>query len=619
MKDLSRLRQWMREHGLAAFIFPSTDPHCGEYVPDHWKTREWISGFNGSAGTAVVTLTHAALWTDSRYWLAAEEQLAGTPFELVRCRRNVATAEELAAWIKAHCEDSPCGKPLCVGIDSWVNTVNSVRELDCQLSLAGLQLAKAGDPAEDLWTDRPQIPLNPIEIQPIEFAGEEACHKIERLRHEMQRLRASATLITQLDEIAWLTNLRGTDVHCCPLFVAYMTVTLNEATLFTDLRKVSTEVERYLGEQGIRLRDYTDAAQAISDMPAQGVVADPDICNARLWPEGEGIIEHTSLIAPMKAIKNEAEIRGYRSAMRKDGVALVKFLRWLTTGEWKKENAPLGPKGRLQSEAGQEWTMNGEVVTEMAIDRKLTALRAEQPLFRDISFDTIAGYGAHGAIVHYEATPETDIPLEPHGMLLLDSGAQYQDGTTDITRTIALGPLTDEERTDYTLVLKGHIRLAMAKFPSGSRGTQLDVLARYAMWQHGLNFLHGTGHGVGSYLNVHEGPHQIRMNYMPAPLVAGMTLTNEPGIYKAGKHGCRTENTQLIIPFSHGEFGDFLQFDPLTLCPIDTRPIKLEMMAPDELQWLDDYHERVYQELSPLLDADDRQWLRQATQKLSES
>lgn len=595
MEKIPLLRQWLRNQGLAAFIFPSTDPHCGEYVPDHWKTREWISGFNGSAGTAVVTLDDAALWTDSRYWLAAEEQTAGTGFTVIRCRRNVPTGQELAEWIKEKCKASLYGEPLRVGIDGWVNTANSVRELQRELSLVGLQLTITSDPAAALWHGRPPIPLNPIEIQPIEFAGEEAKSKIERLRDELRRLYASATLITQLDDIAWLTNLRGTDVHCCPLFVAYMTVTYHDATLYTDLCKVTPEIEHYLGEQGITLRDYTDAAQGISDLPTLGMVADPDTCNARLWPEGKGVIEHASIIAPMKAVKNEAEIRGYHSAMHKDGVALVKFLRWLLPAV----------------EAGGQ--------TEMSIDKKLTALRAEQPLFRDISFDTIAGYGAHGAIVHYEATPETDVPLEPHGLLLLDSGAQYQDGTTDITRTIALGPLTEEEMTDYTLVLKGHIRLAMAKFPAGSSGTQLDALARYAMWQHGLNFLHGTGHGVGSYLNVHEGPHQIRMNYMPAPLVAGMTVTNEPGIYKTGKHGCRTENTQLITHYCHGEFGEFLQFEPLTLCPIDTRPIRRDMMLPDELEWLNNYHQHVYNELAPLLDDEaDRKWLREATRKLSE-
>ena len=589
MNKVELLRQWLREHNLAAFIFPSTDPHSGEYVPDHWKTREWISGFNGSAGTAVVTLDDAALWTDSRYWLAAEEQTAGTEYTVIRCRRNVPTGKELAEWIKEKSKASLYEEPLRVGVDGWVNTIDSVHELQHELSLVGLQLTIAPDPAADLWADRPPIPLNPIEIQPLEFAGEEAKSKIERLRGEMRRLYASGTLITQLDDIAWLTNLRGTDVHCCPLFVAYMTVTMGNATLFTDPRKVSDEIRDYLDEQGIELQPYDKVC-----CPEGTIVIDPATCNSALIPNPSPftILPSPSLVAPMKAIKNEVEIRGYRSAMHKDGVALVKFLRWLLPAV----------------KAGGQ--------TEISIDRKLTALRAEQPLFRDISFDTIAGYGAHGAIVHYEATPETDIPLEPHGLLLLDSGAQYQDGTTDITRTIALGPLTEEEMTDYTLVLKGHIRLAMAKFPSGSSGTQLDILARNAMWQHGINFLHGTGHGVGSYLNVHEGPHQIRMNYMPAPLVAGMTLTNEPGIYKTGKHGCRTENTQLITHYCDGEFGEFLQFEPLTLCPIDTKPIRMDMMAPDEIEWLNHYHQHVYDELAPLLDEEDKEWLREATKPI---
>ena len=577
MNPITVLRQWLREHNLAAYIFPSTDPHCGEYVPDHWKTREWISGFNGSAGTAVVTLDDAALWTDSRYWLAAEEQLKDTPFRLMKDK--LSETPTIAQWLG---QVLPKGSR--VGIDGWVNTIDSVRQLQKELQFEGMELSIAPDPAAELWEGRPEIPLNPIEIQPIEYAGEEAFHKIERLREKLRELHADATLITQLDDIAWLTNLRGTDVHCCPLFVSYLAVTMDKVTFYTPLQKLTDDVRQYLTLQGIDVDDYENV-----QCPGGKVVIDPATCNHHLGEIKNEKIETKNLVSPMKAVKNEAEIAGYRSAMRKDGVALVKFLRWL----------------KPAVEAGGQ--------TEISIDRKLTSLRAEQPLFRDISFDTIAGYGAHGAIVHYEATPETDIPLEPRGLLLLDSGAQYQDGTTDITRTIALGPLTEEERTDYTLVLKGHIRLAMVKFPSGASGTQLDVLARYAMWQQGLNFLHGTGHGVGSYLNVHEGPHQIRMNYMPAPLVAGMTVTNEPGIYKTGKHGCRTENTQLITHYCEGEFGEFLQFEPLTLCPIDTTPIRMEMMAADEIEWLNNYHQRVFQELSPLLDSEDREWLREAT------
>lgn len=590
MKQIDGLRQWLQKRGLDAFIFPSTDPHSGEYVPDHWKTREWISGFNGSAGTAVVTKEHAALWTDSRYWLAAEEQLKGTPFRLMKDR--LAGTPTIAKWLGQVLQ-----KGSKVGVDGWVNTIDSVKQLRSELEFEGLELVIAPDPAAELWEGRPDIPLNPIEIQPLKFAGEEASHKIERLREKLRDLHADGTIVTQLDDIAWLTNLRGTDVHCCPLFVSYLTVTMDKATLYTDARKLTDEVRQYLTQQGIGTDDYENVA-----CPEGRIVVDTSTCNSaiislpagRQWEnlplKGAG----GSLVAPMKAIKNEAEIRGYRSAMRKDGVAMVKFLKWLLPAV----------------EAGGQ--------TEISIDRKLTSLRAEQMGFRDISFDTIAGYGAHGAIVHYEATPETDIPLESHGLLLLDSGAQYQEGTTDITRTIALGPLTEEERTDYTLVLKGHIRLAMAKFPAGSSGTQLDVLARYAMWQQGINYLHGTGHGVGSYLNVHEGPHQIRMNYMPAPLVAGMTVTNEPGIYKAGKHGCRTENTMLITHFCNGEFGEFLQLEPLTLCPIDTTPIRMEMMTRDEIEWLNDYHQHVYEELAPLLSPDEAAWLREATKKISE-
>ncbi len=624
MNKIENLRRWLHEHGLSAYIFPSTDPHSGEYIPDHWKTREWISGFNGSAGTAVVTLNRAALWTDSRYWLAAEDQLAGTPFEVIRCRRNVATAEELIEWIQK--EDAK-GEGLTIGIDGWCVAQSYTESLQRAAIAAGMTLRTDLEPASALWTNRPPLPDSPIEIQPLEYAGETAQDKMKRIREAVRAEGANATIITQLDEIAWTLNLRGTDVHCTPLFVAYLALLPDEVILFTNPDKISPEVAHYLADIHVRTAPYQAIAQMLGqsrELRGLRFLVDPDTTNnvifellslidtldnrpafpddfyanaaniaiANSAPVTSPIIEHASLIAPMKAIKNEAEIAGYHSAMRKDGVALVKFLRWLLPAV----------------EAGGQ--------TEISIDQKLTGLRAEQPLYRDISFDTIAGYGAHGAIVHYEATPETDIPLEPHGLLLLDSGAQYQDGTTDITRTIALGPLTEEERTDYTLVLKGHIRLAMAKFPAGSSGTQLDVLARYAMWQQGLNFLHGTGHGVGSYLSVHEGPHQIRMNYMPAPLVAGMTLTNEPGIYKAGKHGCRTENTQLITHYCDGEFGEFLQFEPLTLCPIDTKPIRRELMTADEIEWLNNYHQHVYEELSPLLDDEDREWLSEATRPI---
>lgn len=586
-RRVETLRDYMRSHGLAAFIFPSTDPHNGEYVPDHWMTRQWISGFNGSAGTAVVTLSQAALWTDSRYFLAAEEQLDGTPYTLMKER--VEGTPTMAQWLGSILQTGDT-----VGIDGWVNSVESTDCLRSLLQQAGLRLDTTLDPAADLWTARPQIPMNPVEIQPLEYAGETASSKLARIRAQMREAGAEMTIICPLDEIAWITNLRGTDVHCNPVFVAYLTISSTEATLYVAPGKLTPQVKTYLSSEGISTLPYEALPGTLASAAPGTLLIDPQSCNCRvLPPKGKGwkVLRHDSLVAPMKAIKNEAERKGFRQAMLRDGVALVKFLRWL----------------KPAVEAGGQ--------TEMSVDAHLTALRAEQPLYRDISFDTIAGYAHHGAIVHYEATRETDIPLEPRGLLLLDSGAQYQDGTTDITRTIPLGALTPEERTDYTLVLKGHIRLAMAKFPAGTCGTQLDVLARYAMWQHGINFMHGTGHGVGSYLCVHEGPHQIRMNHMPAPLLPGMTVTNEPGIYRAGKHGVRIENTMMVEEYCSGEFGRFLQLVPLTLCPISTEPVIWEMMTADEVEYLNAYHAHVRRELTPLLRGDDLAWLMEATEE----
>lgn len=585
---VEKLREWMRENGFEAFIFPSTDPHSGEYIPDHWMTRQWISGFNGSAGTAVVTLDSAALWTDSRYFLAAAEQLDGTPFQLMKMA--LADTPTIAEWLGEQLNEDDT-----VGMDGWVNTISSVETLEQELLNYGLELETEFDPAEELWEDRPAIPCNPVEVQPIELTGMSAKEKIAKVREEMLAQQCEMLVVSQLDEIAWLLNLRGTDVHCNPVFVSYVLLTQDDCTLYINPEKLTPEVEEYLKNEGVKTDDYENIEDALDGYYGDAMM-DHHTTNFHLYNllDAETMTcDAPSPIAMLKAIKTEAEIKGYRSAMLKDGIALVKFLHWL----------------KPAVEAGGQ--------TEMSIDQKLTSLRAEQPLYRDISFDTIAGYGAHGAIVHYEATPETDIPLEPRGLLLLDSGAQYQDGTTDITRTIALGPLTDEEKHDYTLVLRGHIRLAMAKFPAGSSGTQLDACARYAMWQEGINYLHGTGHGVGSYLNVHEGPHQFRMNYMKAPLTAHMTVTVEPGIYKTSKHGCRTENTMLITHYMDGEFGEFLQLEPLTLCPIDTTPINLDEMQQDEIDYLNWYHSHVRETLLPhLTDEADREWLVQATQKV---
>ena len=600
---LEDLREVMRREHLAAFIFPSTDPHQGEYIPDHWKGREFISGFNGSAGTAVVTLDAAALWTDSRYFLAAEEQLKGTEFQLMKLK--IEGTPTIAQWlgkeITAH--RHPYEDWTEVGIDGWCSSASEVKVLIADLRKEnGITLRTNFDPLRQIWTNRPPIPQNSIEIYPLQYAGESCSDKIARIRQTLREQHADGMLMTALDDIAWTLNLRGTDVHCNPVFVSYLLISSKSVTLYINKEKLTPEVSAYLKKEGIGVEDYDQVKNGLKKYFEYNILLDPDEVNYALYEvvKNKGkmndlqkteIVEEESPVKRMKTIKNETEIAGFKSAMLKDGIALVKFLHWLSGYIGKPEISQL---------------------TEISIDEKLTSLRAEQPLYRDISFDTIAGYGAHAAIVHYEATPETDIPLQPQGLLLLDSGAQYLDGTTEITRTIALGPLTEEEKKVYTLVLKGHIQIELCKFPSGASGTQIDILARKDMWREGLNYLHGTGHGVGTYLNVHEGPHQFRMEWKPAPLVAGMTITDEPGIYLAGRCGVRTENTLLITPYKETEFGKFLQFESLTLCPIDKTPIILDMLSPEEIAWLNDYHQRVFDTLLPHLNEEEQTWLKDA-------
>ena len=587
---LESLREVMKREHLAAFIFPSTDAHQSEYVADHWMGRAWISGFDGSAGTAVVTMHSAALWTDSRYFLAAEEQLKGTEFQLMKLK--IPGTLSIAEWLGKELQDVDSPE---VGLDGWVNSYSSTSGLIADLRKAGgITVRTNFDPLEEIWKDRPSIPLKPVEIQPMEFAGEDVSSKIKRIRQALRAQHADGMLVSALDDIAWTLNLRGTDVHCVPVFVSYLLIASDKVSLFVDEAKVSSEIRAYLDSNGVSIYKYNKVEEGLKAYSEYNILLDGNETSYYLWKavRCQEIVQASSPIPAMKAVKNEAEIAGYRSAMLKDGVAMVKFLKWLLPAV----------------EAGGE--------TEISIDKKLTALRAEQKLFRDISFDTIAGYQAHGAIVHYEATPETDIPLKPEGLLLLDSGAQYQDGTTDITRTIALGPITEEMKHIYTLVLKAHIQLELAKFPDGASGTQLDALGRECMWREGFNFLHGTGHGVGSYLSVHEGPHQIRMEYMPTPLRVGMTLTDEPGLYLAGKFGVRIENTVLLSDYMKTEFGKFLQIEPLTLCPIDTAPIDLTMLMPEELAWLNEYHAKVYAELAPYLDEEEKKWLENATKTI---
>lgn len=587
---LAQLREVMQREHLAAYIFPSTDPHNGEYVPAHWMGREWISGFNGSAGTAVVTMNAAALWTDSRYFIAAAEQLEGTGFQLMKER--IAGTPTIAQWLGMKLSDS---RDKEVGLDGMVNSYSDVEAMASDLRReGGLTLRTNFDPLPVIWHDRPSIPLNKIEMHGMEYAGETSESKLARVRKALREQHADGMLVTALDDIAWILNLRGSDIHCNPVFVSYLLIASDNATLFVDSRKLTADVETYLAGVGVNTDAYENVAKGLASYREYNILLDADSTNYTLAKaiKCKEVIKGKSPVPVLKAIKNETEIAGFRNAMLRDGVAMAKFLCWLK---------PAVEKG-------------GE--TELSVDRKLTSLRAEQQLFRDLSFDTISAYQEHGAIVHYEPTPATDIPLKPEGLLLLDSGAQYKDGTTDITRTIALGPITDEQRKVYTLVLKGHIQLELAKFPDGAAGTQIDALARECLWREGLNFLHGTGHGVGSYLNVHEGPHQVRMEWKPTPLRAGMTVTDEPGIYLAGRFGVRIENTLLIKEYLETEFGRFLQMESLTICPIDKTPIIREMMTREEIAWLNDYHAKCYQLLSPYMNDIEKEWLRDATSEL---
>ena len=587
---LAAVREVMRREHLAAFVFPSTDPHNSEYVPDHWKGREWISGFDGSAGTAVVTMTSAALWTDSRYFIAAAEQLGGTEFVLMKER--LPETPTVAQWLGEQLRDSDSKE---VGIDGMTCAYSMVEGLIGELRKAGgLTLRTNLDILAQVWTDRPPVPLNEVVVQPLNLAGEPAREKISRIRQALRGQHADGMLVTALDDIAWTLNLRGSDVHCNPVFVAYLLISSTKATLFVDRRKLTAEALASLKEAGIDVDDYGNVQKGLKDYFEYNILLDPDSVNYTLYKAASShrVVAAASPVPAMKAVKNDAEIAGFHEAMLRDGIAMVKFLKWLKPAV---------------AQGGQ---------TEMSIARRLYALRSEQPLFRDISFDTIAAYQEHGAIVHYEPTEATDMPLKAEGLLLIDSGAQYQNGTTDITRTVALGPLTEEQRRVYTLVLKGHIQLDMLTFPDGASGTQLDALARKDMWAEGYNYLHGTGHGVGSYLNVHEGPHQIRMEYRPAPLHAGMTVTDEPGIYLEGQFGARIENTLLITPFKETAFGKFLRFEALTLCPIDTAPIVREMMTDEEVQWLNSYHRRVRESLSLYLSDEERAWLDEATKAI---
>ena len=581
---IAALRAHIAQEQIQAFIIPSTDPHLSEYVAPHWQSREWISGFTGSAGTVVVTAKDAGLWTDSRYFLQAARQLERTCITLYK--EMLPETPNIPEFLSAHLQEGDC-----VGIDGKMFSAEEVEHLQKELKKSGIRIKSIADPMQLLWTDRPAMPLAPAFVYDTKYAGMSFTEKLPAVRQAMEAAGADSLLLSALDEIAWLLNIRGNDVHCNPVVVSYLLIEKDKVNYFVQPQKVTPELAEYFSANGISVHPYEEIGHYLNSFNAHSILMNPAKTNYAIYSAirpGCLIINGASPVALLKAIRNKQEIAGIHAAMQRDGVALVKFLKWLD------EAVP----------AGKE--------TEISVDKKLHTFRAAQPLYMGESFDTIAGYKEHGAIVHYEATPETDVTLKPEGFLLLDSGAQYLDGTTDITRTIALGPLTEEEKTDYTLILKGHIALAMAVFPEGTRGAQLDVLARMPIWKERMNYLHGTGHGVGHFLNVHEGPQSIRMNENPVALQPGMVTSNEPGVYKAGSHGIRTENLVLTVPAGEGMFGKYLKFETLTLCPICRKGIIKELLTAEEIGWLNDYHRTVYEKLSPDLNNDEREWLKEA-------
>ena len=582
------LRMTFRPNNIKAFIIPSTDPHLSEYVAPYWMSREWISGFTGSAGTAVILMDKAGLWTDSRYFLQAEKELEGSGITLYK-----EMLPETPSITKFLCQNLKPGES--VSIDGKMFSVQQVEQMKEDLAPYQLQVNLFGDPLKNIWKDRPSMPDAPAFIYDVKYAGKSCGEKVAAIRTELKKKGIFALFLSSLDEIAWTLNLRGSDVHCNPVIVSYLLVTQDEVVYFISPEKITQEVNEYLQEQQASLRKYDEAESFLNSFAGENILIDPKKTNYAIYSAINPackVVRGESPVTLLKAIRNEQEIAGIHHAMQRDGVALVKFLKWL-------EASVL---------SGKE--------TELSVDRKLHEFRAAQPLYMGESFDTIAGYKEHGAIVHYSATEESDVTLQSKGFLLLDSGAQYLDGTTDITRTIALGELTEEEKTDYTLILKGHIALAMAKFPAGTRGAQLDVLARMPIWSHGMNFLHGTGHGVGHFLSVHEGPQSIRMNENPIVLQPGMVTSNEPGVYKAGSHGIRTENLTLVCKDKEGMFGEYFKFETITLCPICKKGIIKEMLTAEEVKWFNDYHQTVYKKLSPSLNEEEKKWLLEATKAI---
>ncbi len=587
-RRLASLRELMRKAGINATVIPQTDPHQSEYLADHWQVRRWLSGFTGSAGSLVVTATDALLWTDSRYFLQAAEQLEGTEIKLMK--DGLPETPSITHFLT-----HSLVKGSTVGIDGSLFSVNDTANLRATLGKRGLLLDTTFDAIDDIWTDRPALPGSPVFIHDVKFAGEKAADKIRKILAEATEQGATSIFIPALDEIAWVLNIRSRDVNCNPVATSFLYLSPAGSTLFIKEEKIDAATRAYLADNGVAVAPYASAYEFLAQLPdnARVLIEAIRTSGRTLDTLGQRAVVGASPVPLMKATKNSTQIAGIRHSMEIDGAALVGAFMEI-----------------------ERMMHSGETLTEMAVSDILTRFRSQQPGYFDESFETIAGYGPHGAIVHYSATPESSSTIEPHGLLLIDSGAQYLTGTTDITRTIALGTPTPQERHDFTLVMKGHIALATAIFPEGTRGGQLDALARQFLWKEGLSYLHGTGHGVGHFLNVHEGPQSIRLNDVPATLVPGMLTSNEPGLYRTGIHGIRCENLVLTTEAFATDFGRFYRFETMTLFPFDRNLFDTAIMTPEEINWVNGYHNEVYNRLLPLLTPEQAEWLRTKTMPL---
>ncbi len=585
---INLLRAAMKENAISAYIIPGTDPHASEYIADYWKEREWISGFDGSAGTFCMTTAEAGIWTDSRYFLQGSEQLKGTEIKLMK--QGLPETLEIIPWLSSKLKSGDK-----VGVNAELFSVNNFTAMKSELQLNGIELV-AIDLIQSIWENRPALPSNPFFVFDTQYTGKSIADKLSEVRNEMKKLHADIFVLSALDDIAWLFNIRGNDVDYNPVTIAFAMVENEKTTLFISPEKYDEKSEKYLIENSVTIKNYTEITSELQKIsPNKAVLIDGGKFNQALFEMIPSSCPKRNAMSPvfkLKSVKNSVEMEGVRRAMIKDGVALTRFFIWF------------------------EENLGKNKMTEISISDKLKSFRAAQDGFKGESFGTIAGYKGHGAIVHYKATPESDAEIEPKGILLLDSGGQYLDGTTDITRTIALGKPTEQVKKDNTLVLKGHIQLAMAKFPTNTRGSQLDILARKAMWDEAINYGHGTGHGIGHFLNVHEGPQNIRMDENPITLQPGMIISNEPGLYRTDEYGIRIENLVQVIPAEETEFGAFLQFETLTHCYIDTQLITTELLTEKERDWLNNYHKNVYKTLSPFLENDEKIWLEEKTKAI---